>query len=97
MGEPLTLQSIDARAVSLPLRRPIVSKVGRFGDWPMILIDIYTREGIVGRSYLEPYLKDACASIVPLIRTLGAAHIGKPDCAARYLPIQSQITKPSRL
>jgi mandelate racemase len=78
MGGSLTLQSIDARAALLPLRRPIVSKVGRFSDWPMILIDVYTREGIVGRSYLEPYLKDALGSIILLIQALGAAHIGKP-------------------
>jgi mandelate racemase len=77
MSQALTLQSIDARAVLLPLRRPIVSKVGLFGDWPLILIDLYTREGIVGRSYLEPYLKDAARSIIPLIQTLGAAQIGK--------------------
>lgn len=78
MDGSLTLQSIDARSVLLPLRRPIVSKVGRFSDWPMILIDVYTREGIVGRSYLEPYLKDALGSIIPLIKTLGATHAGKP-------------------
>jgi mandelate racemase len=77
MSQALTLQSIDTRAVLLPLRRPIVSKVGSFGDWPLILIDLYTREGIVGRSYLEPYLKDAARSIIPLIQTLGAAQIGK--------------------
>lgn len=74
----LTLQSIDARAVLLPLRRPIVSKVGQFSDWPMILIDVRTREGIVGHSYLEPYLKDTLGSIIGLIQTLGAGHIGKP-------------------
>ena len=78
MGGLLTLKSIDARAVVLPLRRPVVSKVGRFDDWPMILIDLYTREGIVGRSYLEPYLKDALRLIIPLIQTLGATHIDKP-------------------
>jgi mandelate racemase len=78
MAGSLTLQSIDARVVLLPLRRPIVSNVGQFSDWPMILIDVYTREGIVGRSYLEPYLKDALRSIIPLIQALGAAHIGKP-------------------
>ncbi len=78
MGEKLTLQSIDVRPVLLPLRRPIVSKVGIFAEWPMILVDLYTREGIVGRSYLEPYLKDAARYIVPLIQTLGAAQIGKP-------------------
>jgi mandelate racemase len=74
----LTLQSIDARAILLPLRRPIISKVGRFDAWPMILLDVYTREGVIGRSYLEPYLKDALGSIIALIQTLGATHIGKP-------------------
>ena len=78
MSGSLTLQSIDARAVLLPLQRPIVSKVGRFDDWPMVLIDVYTREGIVGRSYLEPYLKDALGCIITLIQTVGAAHVGKP-------------------
>ena len=39
MGELLTLQSIDARPILVPLRRPIVSKVGRFDEWPMILIE----------------------------------------------------------
>jgi mandelate racemase len=78
MSGSLTLQSIDVRAVLLPLRRPIISKVGRFNDWPMILIDVYTHEGIVGHSYLEPYLKDAVRSIIALIQTLGAALAGKP-------------------
>jgi hypothetical protein len=27
-----------------------------FRDWPMILIDLYTNEGVVGHSSLEPYL-----------------------------------------
>ena len=43
----------------MPLRRPVVSKVGLFNDWPLILIDLQTEEGVVGRSYLEPYLKNA--------------------------------------
>src|SRR6202521_4580 len=74
--ERLTLKSIDARAVSVPLRRPVVSKVGLFKDWPLILIDLYTEEGIVGRSYVEPYLKNAARYIVPAIRDLAAAQLG---------------------
>jgi mandelate racemase len=62
--------------VLVPLRRPIVSKVGLFTDWPLILIDLYTREGIVGRSYLEPYLKSAARSIIPAVQDLGAACLG---------------------
>jgi mandelate racemase len=77
MGETLTLQSVDVRAVVLPLRRPIVSKVGEFRDWPMILIDLDTREGVIGRSYLEPYLKDAMRPIAQVIQILSAAYNGK--------------------
>ena len=77
MDEALTLQSVDVRAVVLPLRRPIVSKVGEFRDWPMILIDLYTREGVIGRNYLEPYLKDAMRPIAQVIQILSAAYNGK--------------------
>src|SRR6476660_6767276 len=73
MFEKLTLKSIDARAVLVPLRRPVVSKVGLFKDWPLILIDLYTHEGIVGRSYLEPYLKNAARYIIPALHDLAEA------------------------
>ena len=66
----LTLESIDVRAVSIPMRRPIVSKVGMYAEWPFILIDVKTREGVVGRSYLEPYLKDAVKYLGPAILDL---------------------------
>jgi len=39
----LTLDSIDVRAVSIPMRRPIVSKVGEYPEWPFILIDVSDR------------------------------------------------------
>lgn len=74
----LTLKSIEVRPVLVPLRRPVVSKVGRFDQWPLILIDLTTDEGIVGRSYLEPYLKTAARYIVPAIQDLAAAQMGKP-------------------
>ena len=68
--ERLTIESIEVRAVSIPMRRPIVSKVGRYPEWPFILIDVKTKEGIIGRSYLEPYLKDAIRYIGPAILDL---------------------------
>ncbi len=77
MAETLTLKSLTVRAVSVPLRRPVVSKVGLFEAWPMILIDLQTEEGIVGRSYLEPYLRQSAAYLVPALRDLAAPYIGK--------------------
>jgi mandelate racemase len=74
----LTLKSVRTRAVVVPLKRPVVSKVGLFRDWPMILIDLYTNEGIVGHSYLEPYLKNSVRYIVPAIEDLAEAAKGQP-------------------
>ena len=78
MSAKLTLKSMEARAVSVPLRKPVVSKVGHFSEWPLILIDLYTNEGVVGRSYLEPYLKSAARSIIPILDDLASAWTGKP-------------------
>ena len=74
----LTLRSVEARAVLVPLKRPIVSKVGLFDAWPLILIDLHTEEGVVGRSYLEPYLERAARYLVPAILDLAEARKGKP-------------------
>jgi len=76
--ERLTFRSVIARPVLLPMRRPVVSKVGLFDRWPMILIDIETEEGIVGRSYLEPYLKGSARAIISVIHELAAARVGQP-------------------
>jgi mandelate racemase len=70
----LTIKSVDVRAVCVPLRRP----VGLFKEWPLILIDLHTEQGVTGRSYLEPYLKNAAKAVVPLIRDLVAARTGQP-------------------
>jgi mandelate racemase len=51
--EPLTFKDLRARPVVLKLKRPVVARIATITDWPLIL---YTEEGIVGRSYLEPYL-----------------------------------------
>ncbi|MGH8700684.1 MAG: enolase C-terminal domain-like protein, partial [Burkholderiales bacterium] len=76
--ERLILKSVDVRPVLIPLKRPVVSKVGRFDEWPLILIDLHTEEGVVGRSYLEPYLKHSARYIVPAIRDLAEARKGTP-------------------
>ena len=80
----LTLESVRVRAVEVPLRRPIVAKVGVYSSWPMMLIDVTTREGIVGRSYLEPYVKKSIKSIAQLTQDLADLFKDKPlaplDC-----------------
>jgi mandelate racemase len=74
----LTVKDVKVRPVVVPLRRPIASRVGSFSDWPLILIDLYTEQGVVGRSYLEPYLKQSFRYIIPAIEDLAAAAKGQP-------------------
>ena len=73
----LTLESIRVRAVSVPMRRPIVSKVGGYPNWPFVLIDVRTREGVVGRSYLEPYVQSLIPSITSIIEAFADMFKGK--------------------
>ena len=78
MTQQLTLESVKVRALSVPLRRPIVSKVGGYPDWPFILIDVQTREGVIGRSYLEPYVHKAVKPIISVIENIAEEFRGKP-------------------
>ncbi|MBC7434573.1 MAG: mandelate racemase [Bdellovibrionales bacterium] len=82
----LTLHSIKLRVLSVPLRRPIVSNpsVGKYTEWPFILVDLLTNEGVTGRSYLEPYVARSANYLLPAIQAIADALQGKPlaplDC-----------------
>jgi mandelate racemase len=65
---PLTLKSIRARPVVLKLKRPVVAKIATIPEWPLILIDLFTEEGIVGRSYLEPYTIKTMRYLIPALQ-----------------------------
>lgn len=67
----LTIKGLRARAVVLKLKRPIVARIATITDWPVILLDLETEDGIVGRSYLEPYLTKAARYLVPALQDLG--------------------------
>jgi mandelate racemase len=72
MSSPsLTFDTIRARPVVLKLERPVVARIATITDWPLILIDLATREGIVGRSYLEPYIVRSMRYLVPALLDLG--------------------------
>ena len=75
--EKLTFESVTIRPVVIPMRRPIVAKVGTYPEWPFILIDVKTKEGVVGRGYLEPYLKNAVRYVGPAIQNMAEAFKGR--------------------
>jgi mandelate racemase len=74
---PLTFKSIRARAVVLKLKRPVVARIATITDWPLILIDLFTEEGIVGRSYLEPYTIKTMKYLVPALQDFGTMLKGR--------------------
>jgi mandelate racemase len=73
----LTFKEIRARPVVVKLKRPIVARIATITDWPLILIDLTTEEGIVGRSYLEPYLVKAMRYLIPALHDLGGMLKGR--------------------
>ena len=67
----LTFRSIRARPVVLKLKRPVVARIATMAEWPLILIDLQTEEGIVGRSYLEPYTIKTMKYLIAALNDLG--------------------------
>lgn len=74
----LTLKSLKARPVVLKLERPVVARIATITEWPLILIDLETEQGIVGRTYLEPYTPKTMRYLVPALHDLGAMLKGHP-------------------
>src|SRR5271167_5085270 len=79
----LTLQNIRARPVMLKLKRPVVARIATLTDWPLILIDLYTEEGVIGRAYLEPYIPKSMRYLIPALHDLGEMLKGR-----RLAPIE---------
>jgi mandelate racemase len=79
----LTVRSITARPVVLKLKRPVVARIATITDWPLILIDFLTEEGIVGRSYLAPYVVKSMRYLIPALEDLGTMLKGR-----RVAPIE---------
>lgn len=75
--QPLTLRSIKATPVVLKLKRPVVARIATITDWPIILIDLHTEEGVVGRSYLEPYTTKTLKYLIPALHDLGDMFKGR--------------------
>ncbi|MBL29021.1 MAG: mandelate racemase [Rhodospirillaceae bacterium] len=75
--EPLTIREIEARPVVLKLQRPVVARIATIEEWPLILIDLHTEEGVTGRSYLEPYVVKSMRYLVPALRDLSTLLKGR--------------------
>jgi mandelate racemase len=63
----LTVRAIRATPVEVPPKFVLGTSVGSFRQVPLLLIDLETKEGVTGRSYLFCYLRAAVPAITSLL------------------------------
>lgn len=78
MSDPIpVVKDVTARAVDAPLPRPITTSVGKIPSAPLVLIDVLTDQGVIGRSYLFAYSPVVLRPLVELISSLRNMLVGK--------------------
>ncbi len=60
----LTIRGVRARPVDVPMTRPLQTSGGLVRTAPLVLIDLFTEEGVTGRSYLFCYTPLALKPVV---------------------------------
>jgi mandelate racemase len=73
-----TIRSLKARAVNVPLERPIRTAVGTIPAAPLVLLDILTEEGITGRAYVFGYTPVTLAPLARFLDNIADTLEGKP-------------------
>ena len=73
----LVIKNVEARAVIAPLARPLKTAVGTIPSAPLVLIDVVTVQGVVGRSYIFGYSPVTLRPLVELISNLAEMLRGK--------------------
>ncbi len=77
MSDVLTIRELRARAVVVPLERPIRTAVGEIPSAPLVLLDVATEEGVTGRAYLFGYTPVTLRPMVELVKNLEPLLVGK--------------------
>jgi mandelate racemase len=74
----LTLRSIRATGVEVPMKLPLGTSAATIRAAPLLLIDLETEEGVTGRSYLFCYLPAAAGAIAHLLGEVSRVVKGDP-------------------
>ncbi len=72
------LRAVRARALNVPVRRPLATAGGSVDQAPLILIDLETEEGVRGASYIFTPAPYALKPVVQLVEALGKMLKGDP-------------------
>lgn len=74
----LSIRSVRARAVDVPLSRPVRTAVGDVPTAPLVLLDVDTHEGVRGRSYIFGYTSRTLGALVRFITDIAPELVGRP-------------------
>jgi len=86
----LRIKSVRVRAVAAPMKRPLATSTGAVSVAPLLLIDLHTDAGIVGRSYLFAIGRTNLKPIAALVE--GMAEMLKGDAVAPF-DIEAKLRK----
>lgn len=73
-----TIARISTRVVNVPLEYPVRTSVGVVATSPLVLIDLHTRSGVVGRAYVFTYTPMALRATQQMVESLGTLLLGQP-------------------
>lgn len=90
----LTIRSVNARIVKVPLRFTLGTSADVVSTVPIVLVDILTEEGVVGRAYAFAYTDAGAAGIASLVREAVGLTRGS---AAAPLPVADLLSRRYRL
>jgi len=74
----LTVENLRAVAVEVPMTFALGTSRGAITVAPLLLIDVETREGVTGRSYLFCYVRDAAPAIAGILNEVLRVTKGDP-------------------
>ena len=85
-GNPLTIRGVRATPVLVPMTYALGTSAARVTEAPLLLLDLETEEGIIGRTYLFCYRPSGARAIALLLEDAASivkgARVSPPDIAA---------------
>lgn len=94
------IRSVNARAVDVPMQRPHPTAGGVLESAPLVLVDLATNAGLVGRAYLFTYTTLALRPLTALINDLGKlieGHALSPIAVAKLFDGKFRLLGPQGL
>jgi mandelate racemase len=79
----LTLRSLAATAVVVPMKRPLGTSAQRIDEASLLLVDLDTEEGVRGHAYAFCYLPSIARALVPVVAELSRVLAGQ-----RLVPLE---------